>query len=54
MSGYIAEFFGYNAADSSDVALEHAASSTCPFLSAPCAKMLARDGCRSSSSGVVV
>lgn len=52
MAGYIAEFFGYNATDASDLALEHAASSTCPFLSVPCTKMLARDGSRSGVCAV--
>ena len=43
MAGYIAEFFGYRAEDSSDAALTTAARKRCPFLGTQCTKMLSRD-----------
>lgn len=43
MAGYIAEFFGYNASDHSDVAIMAAARKNCPFLGSFCIKTLARD-----------
>jgi hypothetical protein len=43
MSGYIAEFFGYNAKDQSEIALQGAAKRICPFLNNQCTKILARD-----------
>lgn len=43
MAGYIAEFFGYRAEDSSAKALNVAAKQICPFLGRQCTKMLSRD-----------
>lgn len=43
MAGYIAEFFGYAASDSSKEALSVAARKNCPFLGNFCVKILARD-----------
>jgi hypothetical protein len=43
MAGYIAEFFGYRAEDSSDLALRTIAKRTCPFLGSQCTKVLSRD-----------
>ena len=43
MSGYISEFFGYKAEDSSISALNAANSQICPFLGSPCTKVLSRD-----------
>ena len=43
MSGYISEFFGYRAEDTSAIALNAAAGQICPFLGSPCTKMLSRD-----------
>lgn len=42
MAGYISEFFGYRSEDKSDAALRAAAKRICPFTSAPCQKILAR------------
>jgi len=44
MAGYISEFFGYKAEDSSDKALTAAAKRICPFLGKQCTKILSRDG----------
>lgn len=43
MAGYIAEFFGYNASDHSEIALKVAARKNCPFIGNFCVKTLARD-----------
>lgn len=43
MSGYISEFFGYKAEDTSTIALNTANSQICPFLGSPCTKVLSRD-----------
>jgi hypothetical protein len=43
MAGYITEFFGYRAEDTSKQALQAAASGKCPFLGKPCTKILSRD-----------
>lgn len=43
MAGYIAEFFGYRAEDSSNEALMAVAQKRCPFLGTQCTKMLSRD-----------
>lgn len=43
MSGYISEFFGYNATDTSKVSLETAAKRNCPFLGSFCVKTLSRE-----------
>lgn len=43
MAGYIVEFFGYRAEDSSDSALNAAARQVCPFLCRQCTKVLSRD-----------
>lgn len=43
MAGYIAEFFGYNAYDNSEIALKTAARKICPFLGVFCVKTLARE-----------
>ncbi|MCM1064306.1 MAG: hypothetical protein NC420_07510 [Eubacterium sp.] len=43
MAGYIAEFFGYRAEDSSDEALRAVAQKRCPFLGTQCTKILSRD-----------
>lgn len=51
MAGYIAEFFGYNAADCSDTSLSAAAKMQCPFLGAPCTKTLSH-GSSQIPSGV--
>lgn len=40
MSGYISEFFGYRAEDSSDTALQNTSKQVCPFLSSYCTKAL--------------
>lgn len=43
MAGYISEFFGYNAADTSQAALMAAAKRNCPFLGSFCVKTLSRE-----------
>jgi hypothetical protein len=43
MSGYIAEFFGYRAEDTSGTALQGAAKRHCLFLNSQCTKILSRD-----------
>ena len=43
MAGYISEFFGYRAEDSSNEAQLAAIKQLCPFTSKPCSKILARD-----------
>lgn len=43
MAGYISEFFGYNAADNSTLALQTAAKRNCPFLGSFCNKTLSRE-----------
>lgn len=43
MAGYISEFFGYRAEDSSTVALSAANKKRCPFLGTQCTKVLSRD-----------
>ena len=43
MSGYISEFFGYQAEDKSEKALIAAEQKRCPFLLSQCTKILARD-----------
>ena len=43
MAGYISEFFGYRAEDSSAVALSAAKKRRCPFLGTQCTKVLSRD-----------
>ena len=43
MSGYIAEFFGYSANDTSKQSLDTAARQICPFLGTTCTKILSRD-----------
>ncbi|MGN0997794.1 MAG: NotI family restriction endonuclease [Candidatus Ventricola sp.] len=43
MSGYIAEFFGYRAEDTSKPAISAAKRQMCPFTSKQCGKILARD-----------
>ena len=43
MAGYISEFFGYRAEDSSVVALSAANKKRCPFLGTQCIKVLSRD-----------
>lgn len=40
MSGFISEFFGYRAEDTSTTALENISRQVCPFLSSYCTKML--------------
>lgn len=40
MSGYISEFFGYRAEDTSITAMENMAKQVCPFLSSFCTKAL--------------
>ena len=40
MSGFISEFFGYRAEDTSTIALENISRQVCPFLSSYCTKML--------------
>lgn len=40
MSGYISEFFGYRAEDTSNIARENASRQICPFLSTYCTKAL--------------
>ena len=40
MAGYIVEFFGYSATDSTTTSLEAAAKRRCPFLGATCTKTL--------------
>lgn len=42
MAGYISEFFGFRAEDNSPSALRYAATRICPFLNAPCTKILSR------------
>jgi hypothetical protein len=44
MAGFIAEFFGFRSEDKSQIALNTAASSNCPFLDSQCTKVLSRDG----------
>ncbi len=43
MSGFIAEFFGYSAEDTSSIAGSTAARQICPFLGSQCTKILSRD-----------
>lgn len=43
MAGYISEFFGFNAADTSQVSLKTAAKRNCPFLGSFCVKTLSRE-----------
>lgn len=43
MSGYIAEYFGYRADDTSQSAREQAATRHCPFLNEVCPKRLSRE-----------
>lgn len=43
MAGYIAEFFGYRAEDTSNEARTAAARKRCPFLGTQCTKILSRD-----------
>ena len=43
MAGYIAEFFGYRAEDTSNEALTAVAQKRCPFLGTQCTKILSRD-----------
>ena len=52
MAGYISEFFGYRAEDTSAIALQTAAKSLCPFLNSPCTKTLSRDGTRSGACAI--
>lgn len=40
MSGYISEFFGYRAEDTSTIAAENTSRQVCPFLSSYCTKAL--------------
>lgn len=40
MSGYISEFFGYRAEDTSTIAIENTSRQVCPFLSSYCTKAL--------------
>lgn len=42
MSGYISEFFGYQAEDQSGIALNAAAKRLCPFTKSACTKILSR------------
>ena len=51
MSGYISEFFGYRAEDTSDIALQNVSKQVCPFLSSYCTKALG-DKARRTLSGV--
>lgn len=43
MAGYISEFFGYRANDTSDTSISAAVRQICPFTSKQCNKILARD-----------
>ena len=43
MAGYISEFFGYRAEDSSVEAMTAASRQICPFLGTQCTKVLSRD-----------
>lgn len=43
MAGYISEFFGFNATDTSQVSLQTAARRNCPFLGSFCVKTLSRE-----------
>ena len=43
MAGYIQEFFGYQASDQTEKAMLAAARRTCPFIGAPCTKILGRE-----------
>ena len=43
MAGYISEFFGYRAEDSSAEAMTAASRQICPFLGTQCTKVLSRD-----------
>jgi hypothetical protein len=43
MAGFISDFFGFRAADSSDVAAGYAARMDCPVLGSVCTKTLGRD-----------
>ncbi|MDO4203799.1 MAG: NotI family restriction endonuclease [Selenomonadaceae bacterium] len=43
MAGYISEFFGYRAEDSSATAISAANKKCCPFLGTQCTKVLSRD-----------
>lgn len=43
MAGYISEFFGFNAADNSQISLKTAAKRNCPFLGSFCVKTLSRE-----------
>ena len=44
MAGTIVDFFGYRAADTSDVSYAAAARRLCPFIHDTCSKTLGRDG----------
>ena len=39
MSGYISEFFGYRAEDTSTIALDNTSKQICPFLSSYCTNL---------------
>lgn len=43
MAGYISEFFGFDAADNSEISLKTAAKRICPFLGSFCVKTLSRE-----------
>lgn len=43
MAGYVAEFFGYRAEDTSETAAVAAARHVCPFTGKQCGKILSRD-----------
>lgn len=43
MAGFISEFFGFNAVDTSDLSLKTAAKRKCPFLGNFCIKTLSRE-----------
>ena len=49
MSGYISEFFGYRAEDTSSVALHNISKLVCPFLSSYCTKPLGNRDSRTAS-----
>lgn len=44
MAGYISEFFGYQANDNTENAIRAISDKKCPFLGAPCTKVLGRLG----------
>lgn len=46
MAGYITDYFGYPISDHSDVAMESAQRSWCPFLDGTCTKKMQLDGTR--------